>query len=109
MGHEFQDRVSLEMARIIAAELLRRPELIAFARDNLARWSERNRNTPSLLRCYDEWKAILDKPVEEVCAILTAETDEGQRLRQNSPFTGILSPQTVWDLKRRLRHGPNAA
>jgi CRISPR/Cas system-associated endoribonuclease Cas2 len=34
---------------------------------------------------------------------LCAETEEGQRLRQNSPFAGVLSPAEVWEIKSRLR------
>lgn len=109
MSHAYQDRVSLEMGRIIAAELPNRPEWIAKARENLARWTRLNAGAASLVRCYDEWKALLDLPVEQVCGILTAETGEGQRLRQNSPFAGVLSPQTVWDIKRRIRHDQTAA
>ena len=104
MGHEYQDRVSLAMGRMIAAELPRRPEWLAKARSNLERWKARNADAPSLVRCYDEWLSILERPLEEICAILTAETDDGQRLRQNSPFAGVLSPRTVWDLKKRLKH-----
>ncbi len=109
MGHEYQDRVSLEMARWIAAELPQRPEWLSLARGNLARWSERNKDAPSLVRCYDEWKRLLELPVDEICAILTAETDDGQRLRQNSPFPGALSAAEVWEIKRRLRDDQNAA
>ena len=109
MRHDYQDRVSLEMATRVASELARRPEWLAMARENLDRWSTLNRNAPSLLRCYAEWRGILDQPVTEICAILTARTDEGQRLRQNSPFVGALSPQEVWEIKRRNRHDQNAA
>ncbi len=110
MGHEVQDRASLEMAKLIAAELSLRPEeVLAIARDNIERWSKLNANAPSLLRCYNEWKAILDRPIREIVSILIAETDEGQRLRQNSPFPGVLSPQTVWDIIRRASHDQNAA
>lgn len=97
------------MGRLIAAELPRRPEWITLARENLDRWSRLNAGAPSLLRCYQEWKCLLDLPVSEICAILTAMTDEGHRLRQNSPFAGALSPQAVWEIKRRFRHDQTAA
>jgi hypothetical protein len=109
MGHDYQDRVSLEMATRVARELPRRPEWLALARDNLARWSTINKDAPFLVRCYDEWRGILERPIPEICAILTARTDEGQRLRQSSPFAGALSPSEVWDIKSRLRHDQNAA
>lgn len=104
-----QDRVSLEIGRRVAAELPHRPEWLVLARDNLDRWSRINSNAPGLLRCYAEWLALLDRPLAEVLSVLIAETDEGQRLRQNSPFAGALSPAEVWDIKRRARHEQTAA
>ncbi|GMV97924.1 MAG: hypothetical protein AMXMBFR83_22770 [Phycisphaerae bacterium] len=108
MGHEIQDRSSLEMARRIAAGLPDHPEWLELARANLERWSRLNRDAPGLLRCYDEWRELLRLPVERICALLTAQTDEGQRLRQNSPFAGVLTPREVWDIKARCRHDQSA-
>jgi CRISPR/Cas system-associated endoribonuclease Cas2 len=48
--------------------------------------------------------------VHDICLILSAETEEGQRLRQNSPFAGVLSAEEVWEIKaRHRRHATNAA
>ncbi len=109
MRHEDLDRASLAMARIIAEGLPDHPEWLALARANLERWSARNANAPSLLRCYAEWQRLLEQPVEAIQAILTAESDEGQRLRQNSPFAGVLPPGKVWEIKRRIRDDTSAA
>jgi hypothetical protein len=109
MGHDYHDRVSLELARRIAAQLPQRPELLDLARNNLKRGLERNSDAPHLVRCYAEWLNILDRPIEEIIAILTAETDEGQRLRQNSPFAGALPPEEVWEIKERFRNDQSAA
>lgn len=103
MTHEYQDRVSLEMATIVARGLAAHPEWVDLARGNLDRWTQRNAGAAGLLRCYEEWRAILDLPVAEIAAILTEASDEGQRLRSNSPFVGVLSPREVWAIKRRLR------
>ena len=103
MTHDYQDRVSLEMASIVASGLPAHPEWVTLARANLDRWTQRNHDAPGLLRCYGEWRALLELPIPEIAAILTARTDEGQRLRSNSPFVGVLSPREVWDIKRRLR------
>jgi hypothetical protein len=100
MRHETLDKISLEMARRIADGLHSHPEWIELAIANTERWSKLNHDSPSLLRCYSEWRSLLNLPVDEIRSILTAETDEGQRLRQNSPFAGVLSPQEVWDIKR---------
>ena len=75
------------------------------ARGNLRRWMARNGAAPGLRRCYEEWLEILDRqPFEKILELLHAEDDEARRLRQNSPFVGILSPAEVWAIKRRFRH-----
>jgi hypothetical protein len=87
-----QDQISLELARRTAQRLRAQPELVAVARANLQRWSQRNGDSPALLRCYAEWQAILDRPLDEVIAILLDPSDEGQRLRQNSRSWASFAP-----------------
>lgn len=106
MNHSETNQVSLELARRVAERMRRQPEVIDFARANLVRWSQQNISAPSLLRCYAEWQQILSRPVEEICTLLCSETDNSQRLRQNSPFAGALSPAEVWEIKARFRHVP---
>jgi len=103
MMHELQDAISLELARRAAARLRESPALLDVARANLSRWSRQNSGSPSLLRCYAEWQGILARPVDEICDLLCAETDDARRMRQNSPFAGILSPAQVWEIKTECR------
>jgi len=110
MSHEVQDQVSLELARRVAAGLPTHPEWLELARANLERWSRLNHQAPGLLRCYAEWRQLLSRPLKEITAILTADSGEAQRLRQNSPFAGVLRPEEVWEIKSRLRgHATTAA
>jgi hypothetical protein len=109
MKHADIDQVSLELGRRVAERLRCRPELIEVARANLARWSRQNAGVGSLLRCYAEWQELLSRPVDAICELLCAETDQAQRLRQNSPFVGVVSPREVWEIKARFRHAPVAA
>jgi hypothetical protein len=104
MSHPEIDQVSLELGRRIAERLRRQPELIDFAHANLMRWSRQNALAPSLLRCYAEWQQILSQPVDEICTLLCSESDNAQRLRQNSPFASVLTPKEVWEIKSRFRH-----
>jgi hypothetical protein len=101
--HAVLDAVSLEIARQVAARVTARPELIQIGRENLVRWMEKNADSSALMRCYREWQGILEQPVEDVCKALCAETENGQRLRQNSPFAGVLSPEEIWEIKRNFR------
>jgi hypothetical protein len=103
MTHELQDAVSLELARRVAARLRESPALLDIPRANLSRWSRQNANSPSLLRSYAEWQGILARSIDEICDLLCAETGDAQRLRQNSPFAGILSPAEVWAIKNEFR------
>ena len=109
MNHIETDQVSLELARRVAERMRWQPEVVDFARANLVRWSQQNTSVPSLLRCYAEWRQILARPVEEICELLCSESDNAQRLRQNSPFAGVLSPAEVWEVKARFRHAPATA
>jgi len=109
MKHSETDQVSLKLGRRVAERLRWQPELVAFARANLVRWSQQNKSAPSLLRCYAEWQEILARPVDEVRDLLCSESDDAQRLRQNSPFAGVLPPAEVWEVKSRFHHAPATA
>jgi hypothetical protein len=103
MNHDFQDAVSLELARRVADGIPSHPEWIELARANLERWMKLNEDSPSLVRCYKEWLELLDRPLPEIRALLTEATDRGQRIRQNSPFAGALPYSEVWAVKEKLR------
>ena len=109
MNHSETDQVSLELARRVAERMRWQPEVVEIARTNLVRWSKQNASAPSLLRCYAEWQQVLSRPVEEICDLLCSESDNAQRLRQNSPFAGVLSPAEVWEVKSRFRHATATA
>jgi hypothetical protein len=66
MNHDLQDRVSLELSFRVAARLRASAGPWAAARENLDRWSERNKDTPSLLRCYAEWREILERLIQRL-------------------------------------------
>ena len=98
--HHVHDAVGLALARRIAEGLVAHPEWIGLAKANLQRWSAQNAHAPRLLNCYKEWQAILDRPIDQIRQVLLEDSDDGQRLRQNSPFAGILPPADVQQLKR---------
>jgi hypothetical protein len=80
------------MAQAIAERLRLDPGLIALARDNLQRWSQTC--SPRAQSTLQEWAEILDKPIEQVIAVLTGRDERATRLRQSNPFAGAL-PQKV--------------
>lgn len=103
MSHEVIDQRSLELHRAIVRRLQENPGLFDVARQNLHRWLSRNSDSKSLVCCYREWLQLLDERTpDQICELLVDESEEGRRLRQNSPFAGILKPREVWDIKRRF-------
>ncbi len=69
------------------AERLRKP-MIDEARHVLFRWREQGRIDR---RYADRWEQVLELPLPEVRRAITEETQEGDDMRQNSPFAGVLS------------------
>jgi hypothetical protein len=89
--HRRLDLRSLAMHAVIARKLARDPGLLAVGRSNLKRWAaRRNDDTPAWL---EEWRAILKRPWREVAALITDPGPGAARLRQSSPFAGVLTPQ----------------
>ena len=104
MSHTIHDEISLEIGRRVADRLRAQPALLYVACENLERWIQRNSDASALVRCYREWLAILERPLDAICEILTSDTEEGRRLRQNSPFAGVLPPAEIWSIKRAVRN-----
>lgn len=92
-SHQFLDQLNLAMHREIALRLLADPEaVLSRARNNLSRWLAEYEAGDGGARCLEEWQHLLaTHTVAELAAIITEDSDEGQRLRQSTPFVGILS------------------
>jgi hypothetical protein len=57
----------------------------------IARWrAQRGQNVPAWL---SEWQDLLDQPWESIAALITEPSENGARLRQSTPFAGILTQQ----------------
>jgi hypothetical protein len=89
--HGRLDLRSLAMHTVIARKLARDPRLLAVGQENLKRWSQRRGgDMPAWLK---EWEAILEQPWREVAALITELSPRATRLRQSSPFAGVLTAQ----------------
>lgn len=81
------------MHRAIAEKLRDKPELLGIARDNLKRWRPTaGRSTPHI----DAWEKFLDKPLDELLALIVEDSEHMRAMRQTGPFAGILSPKERW-------------
>lgn len=79
------------MHTLIAAKIARDPDLLRKPRQNLERWSVRWKD--QLPRWALEWRAILERPWAEIAALITEPSENAARLRQSSPFAGVLTPR----------------
>lgn len=96
-SHEWIDRRSLALARVVADKIEQDPSLIETARNNLRRWLAEAGG--AALPAHLEWQAILDRePLDRILEILRADTEEARRLRQSMPFAGVLTA----DERRRI-------
>jgi hypothetical protein len=41
--------------------------------------------------------------IPELVDLLQRDDEDAARLRQNTPFTGILTPEEVWQIKRNFK------
>ncbi len=98
--HQDVDRRSLSLCRAIVEKIEADPlrSGLEKAKAVCRRWEARS---PS--RCNREWLELLEKPWDEVREMLLEVSEQGQRLRQNSPFCGVLTPGERWDIYRRFR------
>lgn len=72
----------------VAEKLAGEPALLDVARRNLQRWLGRSPQ-PALL----EWQELIDSlSLEELLILLRSPDERAARLRQSSPFAGILTP-----------------
>ena len=104
--HAEIDCRSLALAHAVVAVIDREPhrEGLAKARGTCARWY---RQAPS--PAIAEWLAILEQDWAAVRSALLDPGEDGRRLRQSSPFCGILSPRERWELYRQFGHEHRAA
>jgi hypothetical protein len=95
--HAWIDRRSLALHEAVAARIEAHPELLDVARRNLARWSSHGRQGALL-----EWQALLERvSIGELVALLRSESETAARLRQSSPFAGVLTPEERRAILRR--------
>jgi len=92
--HKRIEERSLRLHKEIARRLQEDPQLLRIAKGNLTRWIARGGETP----VWREWSEIIEGPLSQVLSVLLSSDERGARLRQSSPFSGILSPGERWKI-----------
>ena len=88
LQHRIIEARSLAMHCLAARKVDKNPQLLAGVRKNLEKW--RSRYTDDIPRALDEWSAILKQPWPEIAALITDPGERATRLRQSTPFAGVL-------------------
>lgn len=90
-SHRVLEARSLAMHVLIARKIEANPALLDIAHGNLTRWAkQREGNLPAWLT---EWQALIQRPWPEVAALLTEQSENAIRLRQSTPFAGVLTDE----------------
>lgn len=90
--HDWVDERSRALDAAITDKIRCDSALLETAKVNLARWIESAdvRTAPALR----EWKVILEEwPIEKILNFLIEDSERANRLRQSSPFCGILTEE----------------
>jgi len=89
-SHAMVDRINAAQDRRIAARLRRDRRVLKVARANLKRWMTRDGR--KVRASFLEWHRILSRLSRaEIADFLQSNTPLARRLRQSSPFSGVLN------------------
>lgn len=99
-GHVRIEARSLAMHRAIAEKVRKNPRLLEAAGENIRRWRRQGVDVTA----FAEWEAILERGVGETVRVLTDPSENAARLRQSTPFTGVLTPKE----RRRFFEAPRS-
>ena len=90
-SHRVLEARSLAMHVLIVRKIDTNPALLAIARDNLTRWArQREGEVPAWLT---EWQGLMQRPWPAIAALLTEQSENAVRLRQSTPFAGVLTDE----------------
>ncbi len=81
---------SLWIAYAVAGQIVNNPSVaLILARKNLKVLRQSSRGQARIW--LDEWEKLVDGPVGDLLATLTSRAPKARELRQNSPFSGLLT------------------
>jgi excisionase family DNA binding protein len=103
-GLTYEQERSLWLHQALLGELLARPdEVLAHAAENVTRWRSKHRADGMAVQWLDAWDRTLQAGVDQVVETLTGRDQLSCELRQNSPFAGVLPPQTRQQVLRSFK------
>jgi hypothetical protein len=94
LTHAQIEERSILLHRVIAHRVSENPAFLEVARANLRRWVGRDGE-----RLYwTEWEKLLKGPLDDILAFMVSPSEKARRLRQSSPFCGILTSRERWKI-----------
>jgi len=90
--HKRIEERSIALHQEIAKRIRANPELLQIAKNNLKKWIMKDGEIP----VWREWQKILARPLEQIVDLLVSSDENARRMRQSSPFCGILTPRERW-------------
>lgn len=98
--HKIIDQRSLEFSKAIAQKIDadESGDLLKSVRSRCKRWLKKL-NAPAI----KEWDLILQQDWLNIKKVLLEESGNGQRLRQSSPFAGVLSNQERLSILKKYK------
>ena len=92
--HRKLEERSLALHREIAQRIRRNPDLLTKVHERLSKDIHSGRFSISLTDAMQEWLEILkSNSVEQVLELLVDDSQNARRLRQSTPFAGILTQE----------------
>ena len=99
-AHRLAEERSIAYHRAIGVRLRREPALLDQVRAHLEKkLTEGGRSA----RYYQQWRELLERPLDEILVSLVDESEGARALRQSSPFAGILPPDERWRIWREVK------
>ena len=86
--HDRLDEIRRQTHMAIAERIDADPALLEVPRANIRRWTRHMGRMPA---AYAEWLETLDRPWPEIRHILVSPDENSVRMRQSTPFSGILT------------------
>ena len=87
--HQRLEARSVALHSAVVRKIARDPDLLRIPKRNLERWQARSLGPTPI--CFHEWSRILRKPWAEIAEFIVSGSEDAIRLRQSSPFAGVLT------------------
>ena len=111
-ARHFSDHIRIEersiaLHRAVAERILGNPKLMEEAIINLQRYLKQSfSDSRKPISPLVEWQELLEnQSLEKILDFMVSDSERAKRLRQSSPFAGVLTPQERWRIYEAYRPG----